>query len=229
MSRTAWRTAGALALGHVILVLAGISQQRSPRLGDDEAAVAAEYLDGDLARVMAGGYVEALGFVLLLPVVVFLGRAVGRRSETGRWAAQTAVAAGALYVGMSLAPGLAAGAAALYAAQDGADLATVSAVNDVRNFAFFLSMRLLAAHAVGVCVAGLTDRALPPWLCWSGFAVAVVLVAAVPAAASGAVDVATLVWMLWFLALAGVMIGRRPTSGGEERPLRTPVVTPAAG
>ena len=229
MSRTAWRTAGALALAHVILVLAGISQQRSPRLGDDEAAVAAEYLDGDLARIMAGGFVEALGFALLLPVVAFLARAVGRRTETGRWAAQTASAAGALYVGVSLAPGLAAGAAALYAAQHGADLATVAAVNDVRNFAFFLSMLLLAVHAAGVSTAALTDQTLPSWLSWSGLAVAVVLVAAVPAAAVGAVDLATLVWMVWFLALAGVMIGHRPAAPGGRVPLNDAAVATVAG
>ncbi|MFP5371859.1 MAG: hypothetical protein ACLGI3_14085, partial [Actinomycetes bacterium] len=144
MSRTAWRVAGALALGHVVLVLAGISQQRSPRLGDDAVAVAAEYVDGDMTRIFAGGYVEALGFLLLLPVVTFLGSALGRRAEIGGWAAQTAAAAGIGYVVMSLAPGLSAGAAALYGAQHGADLGTVSVVNDVRNFAFFLSMLLLA-------------------------------------------------------------------------------------
>jgi hypothetical protein len=214
MSRTAWRTAGALAIGHVVLVLAGISQQSSPRLGDDEATVAAEYLDGSLARIMAGGFVEALGFALLLPVVAFLARAVGRRTESGRWAAHTAFAAGTLYIGVSLAPGLAAGAAALYAAQDGADLATVAAVNDVRNFAFFLSMLLLAVHTAGVSTAALADRTLPSWLGWSGLAVAAVLVAAVPAAALGAVDVATLVWIVWFLALASVMIGHRPVAAG---------------
>ena len=229
MSRTVWRTAGVLALGHVVLVLAGISQQRSPRLGDDAAAVAAEYVESEPARILAGGYLEALGFVLLLPVVAFVARAVGRSSETGRWAARTASAAGVLYVGLSLSPGLAAGAAALYGAQHGAPLEVVSVVNDVRNFTFFLSMLLLAVHAAGVGAAVLADRVLPSWLGWSGLAVAVVLVAAVPAAGLGAVDWATLVWIVWFIALATVMIRHRPVGDGAQAPQRIPAATPTAG
>ena len=227
MSRTAWRTAGFLALGHVVLILVGISQQRSPRLGDDAAAVAAEYVDGDLTRILAGGYIEAVGFVVLLPVVAFLARAVGRRTELGAWAAQTAFAGGIGYVLVSLAPGLAAGAAALYGAQRGADLATVSVVNDVRNFAFFLSVLLLAVHAAGVGVSTLSDRVLPNWLGWSGLTTGLVLIASVPFAAVGAVDYATLVWILWFVALAGVMIKHRPTRvgtqlGSDAAPLAAP-------
>ncbi len=81
MSRTAWRAAGLLAIGHVAPIMAGISQQRSPWLGDDDTAVAAEYVGSDMGRILAGGYVEAVGFLLLLPVLAFLIRAVGRRIE----------------------------------------------------------------------------------------------------------------------------------------------------
>jgi hypothetical protein len=222
MSRTAWRAAGFLAVGHVVLVLAGISLQRSPRMGDDATAVADAYVAGDLPRILAGGYIEALGFVLLVPVVAFLARAVGRRTELGAWAAQTAFAGGIGYIGMSLAPGLAAGAAALYGAQHGTDLATVTAVNDVRNVAYFLSMLLLAVHTAGVAVSALSDRVLPHWLGWSGLATGLVLVGSVPFAEAGAVDYATLVWILWFLALAGVMLRHRPAgadaSTGSDRP-----------
>jgi hypothetical protein len=218
MSRTSWRVAGGLALGHVVLVLVGITQQNSLRLGDDATTVAAQYVDGDLARTFVGGYVEALGLVLLLPVVAFLARAVGRRTQGGGWAAHTAFAAGTGYVLLNLAPGLAAGAAAFHGAQDGADLATVSMVNDVRIFAFFLSMLLLALHAIGLGIAVLTDRVLPAWLGWSAVATAIVLVVSVPFAATGAVDYATLVWIVWFVALAGVMLRHRPTEAGTPTP-----------
>ena len=226
MSRTAWRVAGALALAHVVLILVGISQQRSPRLGDDVAAVTAEYVDSDMTRIFAGGYIEALGFILLLPVIAFLARAVGRSTAIGGWAAQTASAGGVAYVAVSLVPGLAAGAAALYGAQHGADLGTVSVVNDVRNFAFFLSMLFLAVHAAGVSVSALSDRVLPPWIGWAGLATALVLVASVPFAVVGAVDYATLVWILWFVALAGAMLRHRPEGAGvptgSDRPAAAP-------
>jgi hypothetical protein len=215
MSRTAWRIAGTLAIGHVLLVLAGITQQNSLRLGDDAATVAAEYVDGDMARSFAGGYVEALGLLLLLPVVAFLARAVGRRTEIGGWAAQTAFAAGVGYVLLSLSPGLAAGAAAFYGAQDGADPAIVSVVNDVRIFTFFLTMLLLAVHALGFAIGALTDRVLPAWLGWFGVATAIVLLASVPFAAVGAVDYATMLWILWFIALAAVMLRHRPQEADD--------------
>jgi hypothetical protein len=216
MPKTSWRAAGALALGHVLLILVGISQQSSPRLGDDDAAVAAEYFDGPLTRILAGGYVEAVGFLLLLPVLTFLARAVGRRTETGSWAAQTALAAGTGYVVMTLAPGLAAGGAALYGAQQGADLGTVAVVNDVRNFAFLLSLLLLAVHAAGVGISILADLVLPKWLGWSALVTAAVLLVSVPLAGSGAADVATLVWIVWFVALATVMIVRPAATAASE-------------
>ena len=218
MSKTSWRAAGALALGHVVLILVGISQQSSPRLGDDDAAVAAEYVDGSLTRILAGGYVEAVGFLLLLPVITFLARAVGRRTENGSWAAQTALAAGTGYVAMTLAPGLAAGGAAIYGAQRDADLGTVAVVNDVRNFAFFLGLLLLAVHAAGVGISILADRVLPRWLGWSALVTAAVLLASVPLAGSGAADIATLVWIVWFVALAAMMI-MRPTATQSSEPV----------
>ena len=225
MSRNAWRTAGALALAHVILMMAAISQQRSPRLGEDAAS---EYAGADLARVLAGGYLEAVAFLLLVPVVAFLGRAVGRRTETGRWAASTGRAAGIGYITSTLTVGLPAGAAAVYGADHGADLATVTVVNDVRNFAFLLSMLLLAVHVAGVALAVLGDGLLPAWLGWSGLATAGVLVGTVPFAVTGAVDYATLLWILWFIALAAAMIRHRPeaaalpAAGGAPAPAPVP-------
>lgn len=215
MSRTAWRTAGALALGHVVLMVLAITQQQSPRLGEDPAAA---YAGADLARVLAGGYGEALAFLLLLPVVAFLAREVGRTTETGRWAASTGFAAGIAYIASTLAVGLPAGAAAVYGAGHGADLGVVAVVNDVRNFAFFLSMMLLAVHVAGVAVALLADRRLPGWLGWSGLGTAAVLVATVPFAGTGAVDYATLVWILWFIALATAMLRHRPEGVGVPSP-----------
>lgn len=227
MSRTAWRTAGALALGHVVLMLLALTQQQSARLGEDPATA---YEGAYLARVFAGGYLEALAFLLLLPVVAFLGRALGRRTEVGRWAASTGFAAGIAYIASTLAVGLPAGAAAIYGAEHGADLATVSVVNDVRNFAFFLSMLLLAVHVAGVALsimsdAVLTDRRLPRWLGWTGLGTGVVLVGTVPFAVTGAVDYATLVWILWFIALATAMLRHRPEEAGV--PTRAAVTTTA--
>lgn len=129
---------------------------------------------------------------------------------------------------VSLAPGMAAGAAALYGAQHGADLATVSVVNDVWNFAFFLSMLLLGVHTVGVGIGVLGDRVLPTWLGWSVVATAAVLLGSVPVARIGGVDYVTLLWILWFVALAGVMLRHRPAGVGAPT-APAPAAVPTVG
>lgn len=56
-------------------------------LDEGVAGIERAYVDGDMARTMAGGVVGLLGFLLMLPVLVFLARTVGRRTETsGEWA-----------------------------------------------------------------------------------------------------------------------------------------------
>jgi hypothetical protein len=195
-------------------MLFAITQQQSASLGEDPATA---YADVDLTRAFAGGYLEALAFLLLLPVVAFLGRELGRGTDVGRWAASTGYAAGIAYIATTLAVGLPAGAAAIYGAEHGADLVTVSVVNDVRNFAFFLSTMLLAVQVAGVGVTILTGRQLPAWLGWSGIGTAVALVGTVPFAVTGAVDFATLVWILWFIALATAMLRHRPDGAGVPR------------
>jgi hypothetical protein len=107
---------------------------------------------------MAGGMIETLGFVLLIPALVFLARAIGRRTDIGRWAAQTALMAGMGYVAVTMAVGFPAGAASLYGAEHGLDLETAFALNNVRIFGYFLSLSLLGAHAIGLAIAARQDQ-----------------------------------------------------------------------
>ena len=231
MSTRAWRVAGAMALGHVVLVLVGVTQLPLTGLDYSPQEVAQAYSEADKTLAFIGGYAEAVGFLLLLPVFAFLAREVGRRTDAGGWAAQSAFAAGLCYVAISFAPGFAAGAAALSGAQNGADPATVAVVNDVRNFAYLLSAMLLAAHAVGFSVAALTDRVLPRWLGWAGITTGVVLLVSVPAAGiealqHDAVNVAIFLWMIWFVGLAVVLLRHRPA--GADRSIGRGSAAPAA-
>lgn len=54
---------------------------------------------------MTGGYIELVAFMLLIPAIVFLGRAIGRRTEAARWATQAAAAAGIAYVALTVGRG----------------------------------------------------------------------------------------------------------------------------
>jgi hypothetical protein len=213
-----WRIAGGLAIAHVVLLFAGFSQENpGVELGGTAADARAGLLGGSLARSMAGGYVESLSFLLLLPALVFVARVVGTRTALGRWAASTSLAAGICYVAISLATGMPAGAAALYNAHHGADLATARMVDDVRNFAFFLSLLVLGMQALALGVAALSDRFSTRWTGIGGIVVGVALMAGVAGAGIGLHDYASMVWMVWWTGIGIVLIRNAPMGRADAR------------
>jgi len=159
-----WRLAGGFALGHVALLLAGLALQRSPLFSEGTAGIQRSYVEGPMARTLAGGMIEVLGFLLLGPALAFLASAIGRRTTGGRWATQTALLAGMAYVAVTMAVGLPAGAAALYGAQQGLDVEAAFAINNIRIFGYFLSLSLLGLHAIGLAIAARQDQVLTRWV-----------------------------------------------------------------
>jgi len=144
--RHLWRAAGGFALAHVVLLFIGLSQQSPASLSDGSQGVEDAYGDANLTAMFIGGTIEALGFLCLLVATVFVARAIGRRHEGGRWAAQTGLMAGVGYVAATFATGFPAGAAAAYGARHGLEFETVFAINNIRNFAYFLSLMPHARH-----------------------------------------------------------------------------------
>ena len=205
-----WRLAGGLALAHVVLMLAGLMLQRTPALREGVSGITRSYAEGDLGSILTGGFIELLGFLCLPPVLVFLAMSVGRRTETGRWAATAAAGFGLAYVAVTVAAGLPPGAAALWGVQHGLDAATALVVNDIRNFGYFLSLPLLGGHALGLAVAALSDRRWTHWAGGGGILTGLLLLAAPPAAAAGLQDYPTLVWLAWWVGLAVLMLRHRP-------------------
>lgn len=214
--RRLWRFAGWLALTHVVLILVGIGLQNGPRFDEGVEGIRRGYAEGNLARIMTGGIIEGFGFVLLVPVLVFLARVVGRRTEAGRWAAQSGLVAGAGYVVVTMAVGFPAGAAALYGAQHGLDLDAAFAVNNVRIFGYFLSLALLGAHALGLAIAALQDGLMRRWLGVGGLITGTLLFSSVPAAAIGQQDWGTLVWLIWWVGVAVCLLRHRPSPAGAS-------------
>ena len=167
-SRTLWRVGGGLALAHVVLLFAGFSQEVPVEHGDGPAVIQKVYGGANLTRVFAGGYVEAMSFVVLTAAIVIIARLFGRRTETGRIAAQTFLALGVAFVASTLAVGFAPGAAALYGAHNGADPATIAIVNDIRNFGYVLQVALQMAMALALGIAALAEKRCPKWVGWVG-------------------------------------------------------------
>lgn len=211
MPRSLWRLTGALAIAHVVLMVVGIGLQQTPSLREGTAGITRSYGGADLSRVLTGGFVEVVAFVCMLPVLVFVSQVVGRRTHTGLWASKTALSAGVVYVAITLGTGFAAGAASLWAAQNGLDATTGLAVNDIRNFAFYLSLAPLGVHAIGLGIAAITDRGQGArWIGTGGLGTGVVLLAAVPGAALGLQDYATLVWVVWWVGVAVILLRHDP-------------------
>ena len=213
--RRLWQLAGALALAHVVLIPVGIGLQGSPLFAEGTAGITDSYVEGSFARSVAGGMLEAFGFLLLIPALVFLGRVLGRRTEAGAWTAQTGVLCGLGYVAVTFAVGFPAGAAAMYGAQHGLDVDTAFAINNVRIFGYFLSLLLLGGSTVGFAVAALADRLHPRWFGGFGLVTGAALLASTPLAAIGQQDWGTLVWMVWFVGVAVLMMRHRD----EEQPV----------
>jgi hypothetical protein len=209
---TLWRAAGLMALAHVVLLFAGIALQNGARLDEGVAGIERAYVDGNLARTMTGGYVELVGFVLMLPVLVFLSRAIGRRTEAGRWATQTALFAGVAYVAITFAPGMAAGAAAMYSAQNGAEVETALVMNNLRVLSYVASLLLLGTHAIGLGIAAVNDRVFARWVGWGGIVTGAVLFVAVALTGYNLHDLGTLVWLVWWVGLAVCLLRHRPAS-----------------
>lgn len=212
-----WRLAGGLAIAHVVLLFAGFSQERSTHLGAGLADAQRAYAEGSLARSMVGGFVESFGFVLLLPVLVFLARAVGTRTEAARWASQTALVAGIAYVATTLAVGMPAGAAAMYGGHHGADLHTALMVIDIRNFSFFLSLMVLAAQAVGLGIAAYLDGFSRRWVGIGGIVIGAVLLVGVAFAGIGLQDYAATAWTVWWVGVAVQLIRKAPHAVADAR------------
>jgi hypothetical protein len=205
-----WRLAGVLAIAHVVLLFAGFSQEKSVVLGDSPATVARTYGSGSLERIFAGGLVEALSFVVLLPALAFIARVIGRRTEGGRWAGQAAFAAGITYVAVTLATGLPAGAAAVYGAHHGiGDPQTLALVNDVRTLAFFLSLVALAGYSICLGLSALADEARARWMGWGGLLIGgLLLVGLATEKWTDGANLASTLWMAWWVGVGVVLIRR---------------------
>ena len=203
------RLAGALGLAHVVLLLAGIALQDSVLFSEGREGIATTYAGGSLTRSVAGGYVELVGFLLMVPVLVLLSRLLGRAGDGARWASQTALAAGLGYVVITFSPGMAAGAVAMHAVQNGVDVDTAWTMNNLRVVSYVASLMLLGGHAVALGIAAIADRFGTRSVGWFGVLAGVALLTAPLLLGANLHDLSTLVWLLWWVALCVRLLRQR--------------------
>ena len=210
-----WKAAGILALAHLALMFATTALRGSPTVHPGQQGVEHSFVEASLTRDLAGGYVQMLACLILIPVIVFLSRAVGRRTELGSWMSGTAAAAALGYV-FVLVVGLAAGAASSWGRRQGMDLDESLAINNIRNFGYLAGPMLLGLHAIGLAIAARSDGLMGRWVGWGGLVVGVLLVLVPPAAAVG-VPGAILVWAVWWAGLGGLMLRHQDTAASGAR------------
>ena len=221
MTARLWRIAGTLAIAHVVLTFAGISLETTPELGATANTFADSFVHSSLTRTLTGGVIEYLAFLVFLAGILLIAQLLRGDGDLAWWLTSLVRGAGVTYTAVTLATGFPAGAAALYDGhRGGTSLATLTAINDIRNFAFFLSIGTLGLCTLALSGAIRLSGRLPSWLAYTGFAVGCVCIAAVPAQPYGAVNYAILLWLVWFVALGVTAIRGAP---GRTAPVQAAI------
>src|SRR3954468_23292965 len=162
--RRVTRAGAACGLAGIALLLGGFALE-APAAAVHTGATAdivAFYSEGAVTAKYAGGLIESVGLLLLLPFAAMLADRVRGAGVAGRLLGPVVRSTAALYVALCLAPGQAAGAAALWLGHSrDADPAAILALNDLRVFSYYLALLAFAAFFVAAGAAGVGSRQLP--------------------------------------------------------------------
>jgi hypothetical protein len=206
------RIGAGLGVASIVLMATGfaIAAYTETTISSSESEIVAFYTEAALAKTLTGGLIEILGILLFLAFAAMLTSRVRGSASADGLLAPTARMAATVYAAICLAPGMSAGAAALWLAHHGTtDGAALVALNDLRSLSYFIALVPFAMFLVAVGVAARTTRGLPGWASLSAIVIGVALAASVPFAAAGATDMLGLVGLLWVLAVSVALL-RRP-------------------
>lgn len=219
------RAAGALGLAHVVLLIGGLAVNGGGALMEDgTAGIERAYVGGDLTAILGGWFVQSVGFVLLVPVVVLLARSLGHSTGVGRWASGTGLVLAGVYVAITLAVGLPAGAAAAYGVHRGLDVEAASALNSMRVFAYLMSLLCLGGYVLCIAVSARADGFSPRFVGGFGLVTGASLLAAPPLAVMSLQDLPTLLHLVWWVGLCVILLRTRIATAETF----APTVAPAA-
>ena len=203
------RIGAGLGIAGIVLVATGfaLAAATEATIASPEADVAAFYTEAGLARTLTGGIVETLGLLLFVPFAAMLTGRVAAAGVAGDLWAPTARMAATVYVTICLAPGMSAGAAALWLAHHGTtDPSVLTALNDLRALSYFVALVAYALFLGAAGLAGLSSGRVPRWACWWAVGNGVAIVASLPFAASDLTDVFGLIGLLWVVAVAVALL-----------------------
>ena len=199
------RIGAGLGIASIALVATGfaIAAATEATIASPESEVAAFYTEAGLARTLAGGLIETLGLLLLLPFAAMLTGRLAGPGLSGDLLAPTARMAATVYVTICLAPGMSAGAAALWLAHHGTtDPAILTALNDLRALSYFVALAAFAVFLATTGFAASSTRRLPRWAATSAVVLGIALAAGLPFAAQNVPDMIGLLGLAWVVAVA---------------------------
>jgi len=202
-----WRIAGALCIAHVVLLLAGYSQQRSPQFGASPSSIVGTYAGVGTTKMYAGGYLAMIAWLVLLAAATLVARLVRANGETSAWFGSLVAASATLATALTLGGSFAAAGAAFYGAKHGVPADTVALANSISKFADFVAIAALGMCALAVGGAGLAGAGIPRWSAWVSVAVGVVCVAS--ASGTALLNAGTLIFMAWLVVLGVVLLRGR--------------------
>lgn len=211
-SSATWRWAGGFGIAHIVVLFGALAVEGVGTQESSWAGTAKMFAAHPFHRIFYGSYVEAMAFVLLVPALVILARHLGRGTEAGRVAGQTALGLGIAYVGATLAIGFPPLTAGVYAAQHGADSNVVASIDLLRNHGFILQVALSMAFALALGVAALKGRRLTRWAGYGGIAVGAIGLVATPLAP----NVLSMVETIWWVGLCVLCLKGGPKDSLEQ-------------
>lgn len=220
-ARRLWCATGWMLVAFLVLTLAGAALQPQLTLGASASEASKALVTSSLGTSLTGGFIELLATLVFVAAALLLTQLLGTEGVTSRWLSSCAAGSAVTYAAVTIGVGFAAGAAALYDGHHGAPLATVTAINDVRDIAYALSSAVVGAFTLAVAGAGLVTRLLPRWLVYTGFVVGVICIAGVPLARAGEPQI--LLWFAWLLATGVVAL--RHARRGDTALARTALAT----
>ena len=199
------RIGAGLGIASIALVATGfaIAAATEATIASPESEVAAFYTEAALGTTLAGVLIETLGLLLLLPFAAMLTGRLAGPGLSGDLLAPTARMAATVYVTICLAPGMTAGAAALWLAHHGTtDPAILTALNDLRALSYFVALAAFAVFLATTGFAASMTRRLPRWAATSAVVLGIALAASLPFAAQNVPDMIGLLGLAWVVAVA---------------------------
>jgi hypothetical protein len=200
LDRVPWRWAGGFGIAHIVVMLGAFAVEGVATDTTNWAGTAKMFAAHSFQRIFYGSYVEAMAFVLLIPALALLAQHLGRGTETGRVAGQTALGLGIAYVGATFAIGFPPLTTSVYAAQHGADSNVVASIDLLRDHGYLLQVALSVAFTLALGVAALAGRRLTKWGGYGGVAVGVIGLAVTPFA-HNAMGMVQIVWWVGLCVL----------------------------